>query len=101
MSREPISSGAAYPRNPVGAKVRAVLIEFMCVPADKIADGAHLTNDLRLLGLDIVELVIELEAQFGVEIPSAALTDWQTVGQLVDGLVAVLENPATVRWAAA
>jgi acyl carrier protein len=47
------------------------------------------------MGLDTVELVMEVEDEFGIELPDADAERLQTVGQLVDYLVGRLGPPAS------
>ena len=41
-------------------------------------------NDLNADSLDSVELLMGLEDEFGIDIPSEAIDDLQTVGQTID-----------------
>jgi acyl carrier protein len=51
---------------------------------DDLADGDDLRTGLGLDSVDLVTLVIEVQARFGVEIASATLAQLKTVGDLLD-----------------
>ena len=53
----------------LNAKVRQVIADKLNVSLDKVVDGARFIEDLGADSLDNVELVMQLEEEFGVEIP--------------------------------
>ena len=50
-------------------KVKEVIIDKLGVEEDKIAPEASFVDDLGADSLDTVELIMELEEEFGIEIP--------------------------------
>jgi acyl carrier protein len=59
---------------------------------DKIRPEADLIGDLDLDSLDTMELTLQMEEKFGIEIPDADLEDLQTVADavsLIESKVAV------------
>lgn len=42
----------------------------------------HLANDLAMDSLDMVELVIALEDEFGIQIDDGSALEWATVGDV-------------------
>lgn len=50
---------------------------------DPIEDSTHLVNDLGLDSLDVLELAMVLEEEFGIEIPDEELEPVATVGDFV------------------
>ncbi|CAG2113904.1 unnamed protein product [Medioppia subpectinata] len=61
------------------------------IDANSLTLSTHLTQDLGLDSLDIVELVVELEDEFALEIPDADAERLLTVQSLVDWVVQYLE----------
>jgi len=57
------------------------------VDKDKVTIEASFINDLGADSLDTVELVMELEEEFNVNIPDDAAEKFQTVGQAIDFIV--------------
>ena len=51
---------------------------------DKITRDMHFVNDLGADSLDTVELVMDLEEEFDINIPEDAADKIQTVGQAID-----------------
>jgi acyl carrier protein len=53
----------------VGDKVKGIIVEQLGVDADEVTLEASFTDDLGADSLDIVELVMAFEEEFGIEIP--------------------------------
>ena len=53
----------------VAEKVKAIIVDQLGVDADQVAPEASFTDDLGADSLDIVELVMAFEEEFGLEIP--------------------------------
>jgi acyl carrier protein len=51
-------------------------------------------TDLGITSLDAITVVYDIEEQFGIEVPNEMLEDLQTVGDIVDGLAALIEDQA-------
>jgi acyl carrier protein len=50
-------------------RVKKIVVEHLGVEADKVTEDASFIDDLGADSLDIVELVMAFEEEFGVEIP--------------------------------
>ncbi len=64
-------------------RVKKIVVEHLSVDADKVIDSANFMDDLGADSLDIVELVMAFEEEFGVEIPDDAADTIATVGDAV------------------
>lgn len=64
-------------------KVMDVVCKQLNVPKDKLAPETSFVNDLSADSLDLVELVMELEDQFGVSIPDDEAEKIQTIGDAI------------------
>ena len=53
-------------------RVKKIVVEHLGVEADKVTEDASFIDDLGADSLDIVELVMAFEEEFGVEITRAA-----------------------------
>ena len=53
----------------VSEKVKSIIVEQLGVEADEVTPEASFTEDLGADSLDIVELVMAFEEEFGIEIP--------------------------------
>jgi acyl carrier protein len=65
-------------------KVKEVIIDKLGVEEDSIKSEAHFVNDLGADSLDTVELIMEFEEEFGIEIPDEDAENITTVGKAVD-----------------
>ena len=54
------------------------------IVSEKISPEAHLLRDLDLDSLDTMELTLQMEEKFSIEIPDAELEDLQTVQDAMD-----------------
>ena len=60
-------------------RVKKIVVEHLGVDADKVTEDASFIDDLGADSLDIVELVMAFEEEFGVEIPDDAAEKIATV----------------------
>ena len=67
-------------------KVKEVIIDKLGVENDSIKSEAHFVNDLGADSLDTVELIMEFEEEFGIEIPDEDAEKITTVQLAVDYL---------------
>jgi acyl carrier protein len=65
-------------------------VDVLSVPAEKVVPEAKFADDLDADSLDLVELVMALEEEFGVEVPEEELEGIDTVGQAYDLVVGKL-----------
>jgi acyl carrier protein len=63
----------------VEAKVKEIIVQQLGVDADKVTADASFVDDLGADSLDVVELVMAFEEEFGVEIPDEAAEKIATV----------------------
>ena len=68
----------------VEERVVDIVAEQLGVSKDQIKKETHFVNDLGADSLDTVELVMELEEEFDINIPDDAAEKIQTVGQAID-----------------
>ena len=64
-------------------KVKDIIVEQLSVNAEQVTPEAKFIEDLGADSLDIVELVMEFEEEFGVEVPDSDAEKLLTVGDVV------------------
>ncbi len=65
-------------------RVKKIVVEHLGVEHDKVTEEASFIDDLGADSLDIVELVMAFEEEFGVEIPDDAAEKISTVKDAID-----------------
>jgi acyl carrier protein len=70
--------------NDTESKVKGIIVEQLGVDDDEVTLDASFTDDLGADSLDIVELVMAFEEEFGIEIPDEEAENISTVRQAVE-----------------
>jgi acyl carrier protein len=65
-------------------RVKKVVVDRLKVSPDEVTENASFVDDLGADSLDVVDLVIGFEDEFGVSIPDEEAEGIQTVKQAVD-----------------
>ena len=64
-------------------KIKEMIAEQLNCEADAITEATSFKEDLGADSLDLFELVMALEDEYGVEIPADDLTELTTVGSVM------------------
>lgn len=64
-------------------KVKAVIEEKLNADGVEITEASRFKEDLNADSLDLFEMVMSLEEEFGIEIPSEDLEQLKTVGDVM------------------
>ena len=70
----------------VPAKVKEVIVEQLGVDPERVKPEASFIDDLGADSLDIVELVMAMEEEFGIEIPDEDAEKLKTVADVANYL---------------
>ena len=65
-------------------EIRKAIAEQLNISEDNITMETRFIEDLKADSLDLVELVMDLEDRYGVEIPDEQLAEIKTVGEIVE-----------------
>jgi len=76
-------------------RVKNIVVEQLGVSADEVSPESSFVDDLGADSLDVVELVMALEEEFGVEIPDEDAEKIATVGEAVKYIEAHMGEHAT------
>ena len=74
-------------RNEIENKVTDILVEKLAVEPNEVTMDAKLEEDLLADSLDILEIVLEAEKVFTIDIKDEDATDIKTVKDIVDLIV--------------
>lgn len=72
-------------------KVREILAEQLCIRAEEIAMESRVKDDLGADSLDIMQLLMTIEDEYGITIPDDDLATFVTVSDIV-GYLEELDN---------
>jgi len=64
-------------------KIKAMIVEELNVPEEKVTLGARLAEDLGADSIDAVELIMNIEDAFNIEVSDEVAQSIKTVGDLV------------------
>ncbi len=67
----------------IETKVKAIIVDKLGVDENEVTPEASFTNDLGADSLDTVELIMDLEKEFGVTIPDDEAEKIATVGDAI------------------
>lgn len=68
----------------VEPRVRRVVADHLGVELEELAPDVSLIDDLAVDSLDLVELAVEIERQFGIVMPEVLIDEIRTYGDVVD-----------------
>ena len=67
----------------IAARISNVLVAKLGIDANRVADTASMESDLGVASLDMVETIMALEDEFGIEISDRDADAIQTVGDVI------------------
>lgn len=65
-------------------RVSSIVVELLGVDEDQVTPEAHFRDDLEADSLDLVELIMAFENEFGGEITDEDAQKIETVGQAIE-----------------
>ena len=68
----------------IESRVKAIIVDKLGVDEEEVKPEASFTNDLGADSLDTVELIMEFEKAFGINIPDDQAEKISTVGDAID-----------------
>src|SRR6202008_1788556 len=75
-------------------RVNAIVSEQLGVEKESLVPEANLLDDLGADSLDVVELVMAIEEEFGIEVPDEDAENIRTLGDITSYIEARVENAA-------
>jgi len=78
---------ASMSKEEIMGKLKPVIAEQLGVDESEVTESASFTEDLNADSLDLVELIMSLEEQFGLQISDEDAEKLTTVGEAVDYIV--------------
>lgn len=76
----------------IASKVRAIIADQLMVDPEEVTDEASFVEDLGADSLDTVELIMEFEDEFGVEISDEDAEKIATVGEAIAYMSKIMEE---------
>ena len=67
----------------IAEKVKAIIVDKLGVDESEVTNEASFTNDLGADSLDTVELIMEFEKEFDIQIPDDKAESISTVGDAI------------------
>ncbi len=76
----------------IAEDVKAIIVEKLGVDASEVTETASFTNDLGADSLDIVELIMDFEKKFDVEIDDNDADKIASVGDAIKYIEQIVNN---------
>lgn len=74
-------------------KIKKIIINHMDLPEDyELSPSLSLKNDVKADSVDAIEIIMELEDEFGIEIPDEEISKFSTLGDLEEYIEKALEE---------
>lgn len=73
----------------VAERVKGIIVDQLGVDADEVTPEASFTDDLGADSLDVVELVMAFEEEFGIEIPDE---DSEKIGRVGEAITYIEQS---------
>ena len=68
----------------ISSRVKAIIVDKLGVDENEVVPEASFTNDLGADSLDTVELILEFEKEFDIQIPDDQAENIVSVGQAIE-----------------
>lgn len=65
-------------------KVRELVAEQLGISKDSITEKSNIIEDLGADSLDVIEMLMTLEDEYGITIPDEKISQIKTIGQIVE-----------------
>ena len=65
-------------------KIREILADQLDANAEEMTMETRIAEDLGADSLDVVEMLMSVEDEFGIEIPDEAIENLKTIGNVVE-----------------
>ena len=75
----------------VKQKVKYIIVSKLGVSEAEVVESASFTNDLGADSLDTVELIMEFEKEFGIQIAEEDASKISTVGEAISHIEAAIK----------
>ena len=72
-------------------KIQAMLAEALNLPVEKVTPDAKIVDDLGADSLDVVELLSQLEEEYGIIIPDDQAENLVTVADVANAIEALMK----------
>ena len=73
-------------------KVKELLASQLEMDAEKISEDTDIINDLGADSLDVVEMIMMLEEEFGIVITDESIYSYKTVGEIASFIDKMVEE---------
>lgn len=67
-------------------KIKAIIAEVLNIDADSITEDTTFVDDLGADSLDIFQIIMGIEEEYGIELDNESVEQIQTVGDAVEAI---------------
>jgi len=67
-------------------RIKNIIVEYVDVDPDKISEQTNLRMDLGMTSLSLMNMIVDVEEEFGLEIDEADIMEFQILGDVLEYL---------------
>lgn len=67
-------------------RVKKIIVEYVDVDPDKITEQTNLRMDLGMTSISLMNMIVDVEEEFGLEIDEADIMEFQVLGDVLEHL---------------
>jgi acyl carrier protein len=73
-------------------RIKEIMCDCFDLEMDQLTDDADLVKDLGVDSISVVEMIVDIEDEFGIEIQDKDISNYLTVSKAVNAIKSQIEN---------
>lgn len=73
-------------------RIKEIMCDCFDLEMEQLTDDAHLVDDLGVDSISVVEMIVDIEDEFGVEIHTDEVPKFMVVKEVIENLKKLIES---------